>query len=146
MSWKNKTQEAYWKKHHDDLCAYRREKYRLQLETESEVERAARLQRQRIRNKTYREKHKERIRQRSKQDARLYRYGITTEQVKILWVKQNKQCTICGTSLEIEQICVDHDHVTQKFRGIICRKCNLGLGHFCDNPYSLLRAYEYLCH
>ena len=39
---------------------------------------------------------------------------------------------------------IDHDHETNKFRGLLCRKCNLGLGYFKDNEEILLSAVCYL--
>lgn len=39
---------------------------------------------------------------------------------------------------------VDHCHSTGKVRGILCSKCNIGLGMFKDNIASLETAIEYL--
>lgn len=39
---------------------------------------------------------------------------------------------------------VDHDHVTKVFRGWLCRRCNLALGAFEDNPVILKHAILYL--
>lgn len=50
-------------------------------------------------------------------------------------------CDICwgkGT------MCVDHNHTTGFIRGILCRNCNTGLGHFKDSIRILRRAIEYL--
>src|SRR5579863_5853125 len=38
----------------------------------------------------------------------------------------------------------DHDHVTGKFRGWICNRCNLGIGHLGDDRTGCLRAVAYL--
>jgi hypothetical protein len=40
--------------------------------------------------------------------------------------------------------CLDHDHKTNKFRGWLCHKCNLGLGNLNDDTGRLHRALEYL--
>ena len=39
---------------------------------------------------------------------------------------------------------VDHDHITNKFRGHLCHSCNRGLGIFGDSIERLERAIEYL--
>lgn len=37
-----------------------------------------------------------------------------------------------------------NDHGTKKVRGILCHKCNLGLGMFFDNPDFIRAALFYL--
>jgi len=50
-------------------------------------------------------------------------------------------CTICGDEADLV---VDHDHKTNKIRGILCNLCNKGLGLFRDNPDFLEYARIYL--
>ena len=50
-------------------------------------------------------------------------------------------CVICGST---EHLCVDHCHETNEVRGLLCRRCNLGIGHLGDNPIIVLAAYNYL--
>ena len=38
----------------------------------------------------------------------------------------------------------DHDHLTGRVRGILCRLCNVGLGAFRENPFVMQRAVAYL--
>lgn len=72
-------------------------------------------------------------------------YGISFEDFKVLSTKQGDVCNICGKKeLERRQLLVDHDHKTGKIRGLLCGKCNRGLGHFQDNILLLQSAIEYL--
>ena len=51
------------------------------------------------------------------------------------------ECTICG---EETDLVVDHDHKRNVVRGLLCNKCNKGLGLFRDNPDYLEFARIYL--
>jgi hypothetical protein len=72
------------------------------------------------------------------------RYGISLEQWKELYQRQNGLCALCGKVFSGNDIVVDHCHTTNEIRGLLCHKCNRGLGHFDDNPDRLLKAYHYL--
>lgn len=73
------------------------------------------------------------------------RYGLTVEQKQQLIDLQNQKCAICENSLkDTHDVCVDHNHQTGAVRGILCRKCNLGLGHFKDSMENLKSAVKYL--
>jgi hypothetical protein len=75
------------------------------------------------------------------------RYGITREAYDQMLEDQKGCCAICGTD-EIgrghEYFHVDHDHNTNKIRGLLCDKCNRGLGYFNDNPLTLHKASSYI--
>jgi hypothetical protein len=55
--------------------------------------------------------------------------------------RQLVECVICGVQTDPV---VDHDHQTGHVRGGLCRNCNLGLGHFKDDPELLRLAALYL--
>jgi hypothetical protein len=69
---------------------------------------------------------------------------------KELFEKQNGLCAICGKEEthtfkgKIKQLSIDHDHKTGEVRGLLCNKCNTGLGGFMDNVEFLLKAIQYL--
>jgi len=59
-------------------------------------------------------------------------------------IAQNNCCAICSTiEPGFEHFCVDHDHVTDKVRGLLCHDCNTGIGTFGDNLRNLQRVAEY---
>lgn len=74
------------------------------------------------------------------------RYGLTLEDFNLLVAAQAGCCAICREALKFEgkRVHVDHCHVTKKVRGILCSRCNVGLGQFQDNPSMLLAAVRYL--
>ncbi len=55
--------------------------------------------------------------------------------------KKPEQCEICGA---IGKIVFDHDHITGKFRGWICGRCNTALGMVMDNSETLVALSNYL--
>jgi hypothetical protein len=56
-------------------------------------------------------------------------------------IENTKECVICGNRTNLV---VDHDHATNKIRGMLCNMCNKGLGLFRDNPELLEYARIYL--
>jgi hypothetical protein len=62
--------------------------------------------------------------------------------------EQENCCAICGStatgSKNKGQFSVDHDHITGKIRGLLCTRCNTGLGSFRDNKEFLRKAISYL--
>jgi hypothetical protein len=77
--------------------------------------------------------------------GRFRRYGITAEKFEELFQAQGRCCFICKTT-EPAGVgwAVDHDHVLNTFRGILCNRCNTVLGMSRDNPAVLRRAAQYL--
>lgn len=73
------------------------------------------------------------------------RYGITVQYYEDLKVLQNNRCAICNlTPPDGQVLVVDHDHETEQLRGLLCNKCNRGLGIFGDNVAGIRRALDYL--
>ena len=64
----------------------------------------------------------------------------------LLVEKQENRCAICNRhrSELTYDLCVDHDHITGKIRGLLCHKCNCGLGIFKDNVEILQKSINYL--
>jgi Fe-S oxidoreductase len=72
------------------------------------------------------------------------RYGLSVEDFQGYLDKQNNRCPICGMCLDECIRHVDHCHKTGEVRGILCFKCNIGLGNFYDSVPNLLGAIKYL--
>jgi hypothetical protein len=73
------------------------------------------------------------------------RYGLTVEQKQAMIDDQDGLCAICKIILtKTHDVCVDHNHTTKAIRGILCRKCNLGIGHLNDSVQILENAVQYL--
>jgi hypothetical protein len=69
-------------------------------------------------------------------------FGITLEIYKEMFDKQNGRCAICENEFKI--LCIDHDHITDKIRGLLCNQCNLVLGNAKDNIFILENSINYL--
>lgn len=75
---------------------------------------------------------------------RLKKYGLTEADYQLLLEKQGYVCAVCGNKPLLRRLAVDHCHKTGNVRGLLCRKCNQGIGHFNDDPKKLKKAIEYL--
>ena len=53
-------------------------------------------------------------------------------------------CDICGRHPQTRRLSVDHNHITQEVRGLLCYKCNIAMGWFDDSPERLNAAIGYL--
>lgn len=73
------------------------------------------------------------------------KFGIDLDFYNQLISKQQDKCAICTNEFTIANLAqVDHDHITGKVRGLLCRTCNMGLGVFRDEPNKLEQAASYL--
>lgn len=80
-------------------------------------------------------------------DTRLKMYGLTREDFTELLGRQNNVCAICKQvpdSGPTKDFVIDHDHNTGKVRGLLCNKCNNGLGLLGDDITGVLSALQYL--
>jgi len=69
-------------------------------------------------------------------------YSLTPEEFTYMVLEQGGVCGICG--LVPSALFVDHDHVTNKVRGLLCQKCNSGIGFLGDSVEGLEKAVNYL--
>lgn len=68
-------------------------------------------------------------------------YRMSNDDFNSMLVKQDYKCKICSST---RKLVVDHCHLTNKVRGLLCYKCNTGLGLFNDNPDLISKALLYI--
>jgi hypothetical protein len=107
--------KGYWK-HRDEI----RRKARI-VESTSEYKQAA---------------HARRIRR---------EFGLTVEEYETKLTAQNGVCAICRRLCSTNRnLSVDHDHQSQRVRGLLCVKCNTMIGLADDLAERLIIAAQYL--
>jgi hypothetical protein len=72
-------------------------------------------------------------------------YGLTPDQFDAMLTQQNNRCACCDRELETGQKRhIDHCHDTGRVRGILCRRCNVGLGMAEHNIERLRQMIAFL--
>lgn len=79
------------------------------------------------------------------------KYNLTDVQFDDMVVAQDGNCAICGHK-DSRGLSVDHDHACcpgrnscgKCVRGLLCGRCNMGLGNLDDDIEILLKSIDYL--
>jgi hypothetical protein len=76
-------------------------------------------------------------------------YGLSEGERDVLLEQQGCRCAICHRELtrfglSVDHACVDHCHETGAVRGILCGRCNRGIGLLRDDSAAMRRAAEYV--
>jgi hypothetical protein len=81
-------------------------------------------------------------------------YSMSLEQYKALYDAAGGKCQVCAVEIAPEHSAgaiqdgvkrnVDHDHDTGRIRGLLCPRCNRGLGYLGDDLTNYVRAARYL--
>lgn len=75
-------------------------------------------------------------------------YALSAEAYERMMAEQRGVCRICGHvpsgAGRDKHLFVDHSHKSGAVRGLLCAKCNSGLGMFRDDPMLLMSACAYL--
>lgn len=76
----------------------------------------------------------------------LSKFGLTVEDYDEMLEAQGGGCAICGRTVAEEgrRLSVDHCHESGMVRGLLCNRCNRGLGLFQDSVHNLSEAISYL--
>lgn len=99
-----------------------------------------------IRSQQWRTENPSKAKKASREYKRRLRYaevGISEEGYQDLFKRQGGKCAICLKASK-KRLSVDHDHKTGKVRGLLCTRCNQGLGYFKDDLKRLKGAISYL--
>lgn len=91
----------------------------------------------------YRERNKDKNRERQRK-YRIEQYGISLMDYGCMLLLQDNSCALCFEVFGAERPHIDHDHKSGEVRGLLCRRCNQGLGQLQDDPAILARAIEYV--
>jgi hypothetical protein len=71
-------------------------------------------------------------------------YGLSRADFDAMSAAQGGVCLICGDAPEDKPLFVDHCHTTGRVRGLLCSRCNTGIGMFLDDPDRLVAAAAYV--
>lgn len=109
-----------------------------------------RLRRESGAAKAWRQANPEKVRRTGKRVMLKRKYGITLEEYESLLSRQGGVCAICRKPESLEMhgrlcyLAVDHDHDAGTVRGLLCNRCNLGLGALDDDVERMAVAIRYL--
>jgi hypothetical protein len=72
-------------------------------------------------------------------------FNMTPEEYNTLLESQGCKCAICRDDcIRYDKLSVDHDHITNKVRGLLCHRCNTALGLLRDDEQILYSMMQYL--
>jgi hypothetical protein len=73
------------------------------------------------------------------------KHGLTPGRLAEIRKAQDNKCALCRSELTAgKRVHIDHCHRTKAIRGILCARCNTGLGKLGDDIEGIRRALEYL--
>jgi hypothetical protein len=75
------------------------------------------------------------------------KYGMSLADYENMLARQGHCCAICKSPTSrsrIPRFHLDHDHATNKVRGLLCGPCNVALGMASDSPELLRKMATYL--
>lgn len=62
-------------------------------------------------------------------------YGLTLDDHLTMYIMQNGRCAICKRPVALDKVYIDHNHQTEKVRGLLCNRCNHFLTAFDDKDF-----------
>lgn len=85
-------------------------------------------------------------RQKHKERNEKHNYKLSPQRKLGFLIKQKYKCAICKNQFngDTYKPNIDHNHITKKIRGLLCKNCNFLLGFAKDDPWILKMAIQYL--
>lgn len=84
----------------------------------------------------------------NKVTQRKYKYGINNDTFEKMILNCNNSCEICGLTFDFGKRYstpfIDHCHKTGEIRGLLCSKCNSGIGFLKDSEVLISNALNYI--
>lgn len=74
--------------------------------------------------------------------SRWRRYKLGPQQFEQMMAAQDGKCALCRTDFGKKRLHVDHAHKSRRVRGLLCARCNVGVGFI--EGLNLLRVFVYL--
>ena len=75
---------------------------------------------------------------------RAHRLGVPVSEVREAIERSGGQCQACECPLTHATMCVDHDHITGRVRGVLCRFCNALEGMLNKQAGRVAKVQAYL--
>ena len=96
--------------------------------------------------------HYARTRDRHQELRKIRKFGVTKEIYLEMLNKQDNVCVICKSPetavskgrTETKPLAIDHCHITNRIRGLLCQSCNTALGMARESIDILLKMIKYL--
>ena len=146
-----KEQKQAWYQNNRELSIKRAKQYRLDhpewaIEVDKNENRSEFA-------KSWRKRNPEAAKENAEHQSLLRRFsnhGLTLDQYHSLVEKQDFRCIVCSVVPDDsyggshDGFHIDHDHVSGRVRGLLCKHCNVGIGMLKDSEEVLLSAVEYL--
>lgn len=118
-------------------CVCRKNKHARLTDTEFRLRQNASTER-------YRNKNKNKVKLAVADSALKAKYDINLEDYQVMLDQQGGCCLICRYKDDRHRLHVDHNHATGEIRGLLCRNCNVSIGHMKDSPKLLRKLADYL--
>jgi hypothetical protein len=80
----------------------------------------------------------------SRKKAKLhFDYGLTVEEFDMMYNEQEGKCACCNKHFDVTPH-IDHNHLTNKVRGLLCPNCNKAIGLVYEDIDILNNIITYL--